>query len=625
MANILPEIEVFTTLEQLWTLDWIKDMPLRFAEELKVLDLKGFRLGEPEFTNNFNAIIDKLEADGVVHIRLLSFWNIETWAEDDFSEENLECIAKILSIVTVEHLIFYTRTLREMYMICAQIHAMHMQRPINVYFPFVYFYPAHTIDDQSRPLQLGFCDQLTRHNVNPTMTYLGLKLRESEGAHVDTCKIMKMITVHLSGRELYNRGGDFDRDSEILKSTQGLWLEDFPHIEINLSWYFGDMFSCRDTSNGLEITTNDEWPTRYLHNWSVHKDKGDTKSVCFDSRIDRDERGMPYTTSQKVVDPHNMLNISQSLDRISPQVGPHPSVTVAILDTGVLACHTEFKDKISLMWNFVPNEANDACYDPNGHGTNCAGIVVQTAPFVRLVVCKVVSNEGQCQLKWAADAIDWLLNDENGPKNYCPVDIISMSFGDIVFDPDLKRAVSEAVARGKVVVAAASNDGRKRMTNIAFPARFGDVICVGSCNSLGQPSSFTPTGREIDFLAHGEDIQAPSSHGTVLFHNRSGTSESTPAVVGIAAMVISYAETVGGQKMRAAVSNVTVVREILRKMASMPGHHDEHMGYGNLDPWRLFKYGPDHFRQVVEEIVGPLPVVQPARRDAETQTDVSSC
>ncbi|XP_019617457.1 PREDICTED: uncharacterized protein LOC109464823 isoform X2 [Branchiostoma belcheri] len=62
--------------------------------------------------------------------------------------------------------------------------------------------------------------------------------------------------------------------------------------------------------------------------------------------------------------------------------------------------------------------------------------------------------------------------------------------------------------------------------------------------------------------------------------------------------------------MRSTVCHTTVMREILRKMASMPGHHDEHMGYGNLDPWRLFKYGPDHFRQVVEEIVGPLPVSQ---------------
>ncbi|XP_078662361.1 uncharacterized protein LOC144906183 isoform X2 [Branchiostoma floridae x Branchiostoma belcheri] len=73
--------------------------------------------------------------------------------------------------------------------------------------------------------------------------------------------------------------------------------------------------------------------------------------------------------------------------------------------------------------------------------------------------------------------------------------------------------------------------------------------------------------------------------------------------------------------MRSAVCHTAVMREVLRKMASMPGHHDEHMGYGNLDPWRLFKYGQFHFRQVVEEIVGPLHVAQPASQDAATQTD----
>ncbi|XP_019617456.1 PREDICTED: uncharacterized protein LOC109464823 isoform X1 [Branchiostoma belcheri] len=383
-----------------------------------------------------------------------------------------------------------------------------------------------------------------------------------------------------------------------LGASRDLSLEDFPNIKVTC--YFDSLYiHIVKLCSNLEIASELEWPIQmtYRHSATITKD---AKSACFDSWTNRNPNIYSPFGSER--NPHNLLNLSESLQKISPS----RCVTVAILDTGILCCHEEFHGKIAAIKNFVPNEANDLCYDYNGHGTNCAFIVLQTAPFVRLVICKVISSQGHGQLKWAADAVDWLLKDESGPKNYCPVDIISMSFGGSIFDIDLKRAVSEAISQGKVVVAAASNDGRKKLTNIAFPARFGDVICVGSCNDLGQPSSFTPTGREIDFLAHGEDIYIRSLSSMP----RSGTSEATPLVAGITAMAISYAETTGGQTMRSTVCHTTVMREILRKMASMPGHHDEHMGYGNLDPWRLFKYGPDHFRQVVEEIVGPLPVSQ---------------
>ncbi|CAH1241503.1 MBTPS1 [Branchiostoma lanceolatum] len=533
------------------------------------------------------------------------------------------------NVITVDHIVFQNcYCLEQVYMICAQIHAMHVQNPIHIHFPDDMLSP-HCTTDPCRPLQLRFysiqrglrpksvrfyerfCLNL---RFNPRKADVSEPQRSpygispSEEDHVGTCK---MLTVHLRVRNL----------NISLRAPQDISLEDFPNIQVN-RYHDPGRFSIVEMCSYLGITSTSEWPIQVSRQSTYNATLAmDTKSACFDSRI--------HYNSITLIDERDLFstpfsNLSESLQKICPEVVPPHCVTVAVLDTGILASHKEFLNKIVTIKNFVPNEANDLCYDVYGHGTSCAGIVLRTAPFVRLVICKVMSSQGHGRLTWAAEAIDWLLNDETGPKNYCPVDIISMSFGCNSFDSDLRRAVSEAVGRGKVVVAAASNDGRKELTNIAFPARFGDVICVGSCNNLGQPSSFTPTGREIDFLAPGEHILAPSS-GLPEYQARSGTSEATPIVAGIAAMVISYAETTGGQTMRSTVCHTAVMREVLRKMAPMPGHHDEHMGYGNLDPWRLFKYGPDHFRQVVEEIVGPLPVVQPARRDAETQTDVSSC
>eukprot|EP00058_Branchiostoma_floridae_P006695 XP_002592183.1 hypothetical protein BRAFLDRAFT_88080 [Branchiostoma floridae] len=416
------------------------------------------------------------------------------------------------------------------------------------------------------------------------------------------------------------------------KETQALSLQDFPHVEVkfddhSISNAHGDVISSyykntKDVCNDLGITTEYDWPIDPAKPPNPEFTR-DARSICHDSTM-----GLPVT-SPTDADLCTLPNLSDVLNKISP----HHVVRVAVLDTGVLPFHKAFADKsvadksvadksvadkIVAMKNFVPNEDNDLYYDVHGHGTHCAGIVLQTAPFVRLVICKVLDSQGRGQPKWAADAVDWLLGVEN-----CPVDIISMSLGSDSYDSEMRRAVSEAVARGKVVVAAASNDGRKGMTNIGFPARLGDVICVGSHDSYGyyQPSSFSSTGRELDFLAPGEQIAAPDSRTINFYRRMSGTSQATPIIAGIAAMVISYAETVGGKAMRNAVSNTTVVREIFRKMASKPGHHDEHMGYGNLNPWRLFKYGPDHFRQVVEEIVGPLPALR-TRRASDSELEM---
>ncbi|XP_066301000.1 uncharacterized protein [Branchiostoma lanceolatum] len=497
-------------------------------------------------------------------------------------------------------------------MICAQVNDMQVQNPINIYFPHTRSLCYYTTADPCRPPQLkSYSEQI--HDgfyLNVRLNPVKAAVHPSQGDYIDTCK---MITVHIA---VYICNDPSSHSTSKIRASRGLSLENFPNIEVIPHDDIGTIVTiCSE----LGITSKGEWPIQYatVSEQSRNKDTiaRDTRSACFDSRVG--QYSIPLNLNDEM-DPYSMPNLSESLQKICPEVGPPHCVTVAVLDTGILGCHKEFLDKIVAMKNFVPNEANDLCYDFHGHGTSCAGIVLRTAPFVRLVICKVMSSQGHGRLTWAAEAIDWLLNDKAGPKNYCPVDIISMSFGCNSFDSDLRRAVSEAVGRGKVVVAAASNDGRKKLTNIAFPARFGDVICVGSCNNLGQPSSFTPTGREIDFLAPGEDIEAPSS-SYCEYQTRSGTSEATPIVAGIAAMVISYAETTGGRTMRSTVSHTAVMREILRKMASMPGHHDEHMGYGNLDPWRLFKYGPDHFRQVVEEIVGPLPAEAHAHQPASTR------
>ena len=54
--------------------------------------------------------------------------------------------------------------------------------------------------------------------------------------------------------------------------------------------------------------------------------------------------------------------------------------------------------------------------------------------------------------------------------------------------------------------------------------------------------------------------------------------------------------------MREAVSNNSVMREILRHMCSKPGQHDEKSGYGSLNPGQVFNEGDEYFKRLISEI-----------------------
>eukprot|EP00058_Branchiostoma_floridae_P021746 XP_002607236.1 hypothetical protein BRAFLDRAFT_104478 [Branchiostoma floridae] len=339
--------------------------------------------------------------------------------------------------------------------------------------------------------------------------------------------------------------------------------------------------------------------------------------------------------------------IKESLQGIQDDRSIEPNIVIGILDSGLCVGHQAFAGSTLGLGNFVPVhgvqgpvsptagdeqpmewEADDE-NDPDdryGHGTLCASIALgrpfkvrppddapflqQTgqeepwltgvAPFAKIVAGRVADCEGRTHPGWVANGIRWILSLDGTDKQ---VDIISLSLGFNTFHAGLREAIFEANRRGKIIVCAASNDGRQQQTNIAFPARFGDVICVGSHTRLGQPSAFTPTGREIDFMAPGEDVWGASSANVNAAKPFTGTSVATPFVAGIAAIVLKAAHHIGGHELRQKVSNTTVMREILRKMASMPGHHDEAMGYGNLNPYRVFRFGEDFFKKIVDDII----------------------
>ncbi|KAI8493402.1 hypothetical protein Bbelb_287990 [Branchiostoma belcheri] len=269
-------------------------------------------------------------------------------------------------------------------------------------------------------------------------------------------------------------------------------------------------------------------------------------------------------------------------------------VTVAVLGSGIYIDHELDKDiKVTHIIKdkacFVPQESWDLSVDTLGTGTALASIATSFAPAqTQLLTAKVMDEHGRSNPAWVARAVDWAAN-----HGTYPADVILIPVGFEKFDHWLYKAVTEAQKNGKIVIAAAARNTEAR--EISYPARHGDVICVGSHSSFGVK------GREMDFLMVGEkSINLDTSV--------SGTSVAAAMATAVVGFTLLYAESVaetpGEESLRDQLKSNTMIRELLREACSSRGFHTPDRGYGTLDPDRLFKWGPQHFKELVKKITG---------------------
>lgn len=312
---------------------------------------------------------------------------------------------------------------------------------------------------------------------------------------------------------------------------------------------------------------------------------------------------------------------------------------VAVLDSGINAQHSAFGTSkkptekiVAQSQSFVGGDITDRL----GHGTQCAGLVCGSqdvilihesngrvpfqgvAPDARVMVCKVVRDEVEkpvAETKAACDAIDYILHFNQTCSEEEMVDIISMSFGSASFDSCLAEKIQKAISEGIVVVCAASNNGRNGHQPIAYPARLGHVLCIGACTAGGKPTDFCPVGRELDFLAQGEKVWAPSVGGSSAYDILDGTSFAAPLVAGIVCQLLEdtkrLSERVASELAQVQLDpplwrrlhNVWCVRELLKEMAAVKGKHSDGSGYGKLDPMEYFSKADNEKLRIISRIL----------------------
>lgn len=239
------------------------------------------------------------------------------------------------------------------------------------------------------------------------------------------------------------------------------------------------------------------------------------------------------------------------------------SVTVAVIDTGVLYTHEDLRDN---MWinaseagglAGVDDDGNGVVDDIHGlnaitdlgdplddhrHGTHVAGIIGAAgnnalgisgvAWKVRLMACKFASADGTGATSDALEAVDYSVR--------MGADIINLSYGSPYFSEAALSALQKATEAGAIIVCASGNFSWDVDEAAVYPAGYfvENLVSVAATDRRDELAEFSNYSAGLVHLA----APGVSIHSTVIESNsayqaENGTSMASPMVAGTLALL----------------------------------------------------------------------------------------
>ena len=280
-------------------------------------------------------------------------------------------------------------------------------------------------------------------------------------------------------------------------------------------------------------------------------------------------------------------------------------VTIAVLDTGLNTASTEFTNRLAPAgdwYDFADNDADprdNVYYNDDtrySHGTNVAGIIgaipdngygyagAAWSSAVKILPVRVLDKTGSGSFAAIVDGIYWAVLHN--------AKIINLSLGASGNNDSmlLNNAVNYAYSKGVTIVCAAGNEN----TAINYPARlsaiYPNVIAVGATGYSNRKAYYSCFGPELTVMAPGGDNQISgisneqkyiwnitfdkdpdsSTPGEVLNCGFIGTSQATPHVSALAALLYSYG-----------VTSPVKIKDIIAQTATDLGSQGWDSRYGN--------------------------------------------
>ncbi|MCH5212123.1 MAG: S8 family serine peptidase [Oscillospiraceae bacterium] len=236
------------------------------------------------------------------------------------------------------------------------------------------------------------------------------------------------------------------------------------------------------------------------------------------------------------------------LQKYYGSVGSMPSVTVAVVDTGIDYEHPRLKDRIdkdSGCVYYTDEYGNifigDDPMDNNHHGTHVAGIIADnTSENVKIIPIKI-SEDGntstkllEAGLKKAIELdVDVINISISSPE---PISATSVKNLKTIFNPLFRNAEYQGIT---ICVSAGNCTSNNYNAEYIFPSFMESAITVANCQSDGTISKFSNYGSVIDLAAPGTNIYSTYPVAKGSYASLSGTSMAAPFVSASAALLIT--------------------------------------------------------------------------------------
>ena len=247
-----------------------------------------------------------------------------------------------------------------------------------------------------------------------------------------------------------------------------------------------------------------------------------------------------------------------------------PSVVVAVIDTGVDANHPDLAGVLlpgmTVLTSPDPTCVPGSTIDDNGHGTHVAGLIgangnngigiAGVAFGVKILPIKALDCQGAGLLSDVAASIIWAT--DHGVR------IINISLGSDAAQATLEDAIRYAVAHNVFVVTAAGNCGvistRCGVVNEPqYPGAYPESFAVAATDSSDLRASFSNVDSYVALAAPGSRIWSTTptypttisrnTPGTQSYAAFSGTSQASPFVAGVAALLLSQNATLSAAQL----------------------------------------------------------------------------
>ncbi|MDE3113212.1 MAG: S8 family serine peptidase [Chloroflexota bacterium] len=281
------------------------------------------------------------------------------------------------------------------------------------------------------------------------------------------------------------------------------------------------------------------------------------------------------------------------------------NVTVAVLDTGVDPGHPDLVSALVPGATFVsqPSTGCDpsATQDDDSHGTHVAGIIgasgnngvgiAGVAFGVKIMAIKVLDCQGIGSLSDVAQGMVYAV--DHGAR------IVNLSLGSPYDSTALQSAVQYATAKNVLVVSAAGNCGEMTgsctsVDQIEYPAAYPQVLAVGATDTDDSIAFFSTQNSTVDVAAPGRRIVSTTPRYATYLSARgtpqnyaafSGTSQASPFVAGVAALILSGEPTLGPAQLMQRIESTA------DQLQGAQGTRNDAYGYGRVNAFRAVAAG----------------------------------